>query len=605
MNRRVTGVALAGALFLAGLAGCGIPESSEVQVDGRAPAAEAGSVNGRRDEPPARMASGSDPSSFVHNFLSAAAGESDRTYYRVKQFVAPEGKSLLQEKQGSEVAVNVIRLKDSPVITTNSDGTSSVEMEVQQIGLLRANGTLAPPVATETEYRFTLRDAASPGSEDVGAGLYVIDPPNVLLLSDRALRQYYQTHTVYFWSSDQTRLVPDQRYLPVAVPDERQVTEVVKWLTAGPADWLAHGVTRLPDRTELINNATETDGRWEINLTMSGDDDAKLDRLATQLAWSLPKVDGHLELKIRNQTRLVIDNTREHRLSHPAYPISGSPQRFSVYDEAVHPLTFAGEPTDSVPIVPAANRKVVSAALSRTDDGTLAALVVAGSDKRQRLAVGTGTGSGPVEVFTRSAGSYASIGRPVWLRALDPRGPHGLVVADGRLYRFDRGTRMSPVPLSVPGAVTAVAASLDGHRIAVIAGGVLHVAAVSLDGGVVTVGPARRLATSQTDLSAVAWGGENTLVLAGAAGRSAIYEISVDGAVETPLKRDIGAKVTHLVAYPSNPIVPFASDVMYEANGVAYAISPFMHIEREQVQGATQPPDGVRLGNPTAPFFLY
>ena len=150
---------------------------------------------GRRDqsggsEPPTRTASGSDNEAFVRNFLSAAAGEPDRAYERVKAFIAPEDKTRLQDKKGSEVALNVVRLREA-VYTLNSDSTTTVKITVQQIGVLRANGTLAPPVATETEYEFgaAQRVRSTAASTTTGPACYVIDPPNVLLLSDTALRR--------------------------------------------------------------------------------------------------------------------------------------------------------------------------------------------------------------------------------------------------------------------------------------------------------------------------------------------------------------------------------------------------------------------------------
>ncbi|MBY8872219.1 hypothetical protein K7640_10240 [Micromonospora sp. PLK6-60] len=604
MRRRLVGL-LCAALLVSAPAGCGIPDSTEVQVDGRGlPAGESGSPNGVRNEPPGRTASGDDPRQFVLNFLAAPAGEPDGAYPRAKKFIAQESQDRLQTKQGSEVALTVVRLRESPVITTNSDSTFSVRLAVQQVGLLRADGTLAPPVATETEYGFTLRYADSSGLENVEPTLYVTNPPNVLLLSDTALRVYYQPRDIYFWNSDQTRLVPDQRYLPLAVPNERRVNEVVRWLIGGPSDWLSPGVTRLPDRTDLINNATGADGRWEVNLAMPGEDAGKLNRLATQLAWSLDWLDGPLDLKIRNQSRRTIDLEKE-RDANPVYRLTQSAQRFCVYDGAIHPLDFPGEASGSVPVVAEENHHVVSAALNRADDQILAALVVTGADKRLRLRVGTGRD--PVNVFNTAPGSYASMDRPVWLRALDKGQPHGLVVADGRLYTFDQSPRLIPVALTVSGRVDAVAAALDGQRIAVIVNGQLYVAAVNLDGGVVTAGPARRLPTSLTDLSAVDWADENKLVAAGSVGRPAVYEVSVDGAAQTVLKADVGARVTHLTAYPTNEVVAQPTNaVMYEANGVSWSDPQFDTIKRTQVQGVeSEPPAGQRESNPTAPFFLY
>ncbi|WP_410809655.1 LpqB family beta-propeller domain-containing protein [Micromonospora sp. 067-2] len=593
-----------GVVLLLG-AGCGIPAASDVRVDGKGGTASgAGSVNGQGSEPPTRPASGSANDTFVRNFLSAAAGEPDRAYERVKQFIAPEHRFQLQEKKGSEIALTVVRLREA-VFTLNSDSTTTVKITVQQIGVLRTNGTLAPPVATETEYEFGLRSGALGGSgKDELAGLYVLDPPNVLLLSDVALQQYYRDASIYFWNSDRSRLVPDQRYLPDAVPEERRVNEVVKWLVGGPSDWLRPGVVGLPDRTELINNATGANNRWEVNLDMSVDDQTRIDQLITQLAWSLGNLAGELELKIRNNAQPVQD-LNERRLSKKLYPITVGPQRFGVYEGAIRPLDFAGEPSGTVPLAAAVNRNIVSAGLARDDDTILAAMVVSSGKGRERLAVGTGRA--PVSVLNRSASEYASISRPVWLRTMNARPARGLVVADGRLYRFDEAARMYQVPLNLPSAeVTAVAAALDGQRVALIAGGRLYVAAVDLDGGGVSIGPPRPLVTSLTGLSAVDWGSEDRLMVAGSAGQPAIYEISLDGALETPLRTDVGAKVNHLTSYPTNRTVPLPTGAfMYEANGVAYRNSPFERIGPERVRDIAPPPAGVRASNPSAPFFLY
>ncbi|MFI7075881.1 LpqB family beta-propeller domain-containing protein [Micromonospora sp. NPDC049903] len=598
MRRRVAGGVFGVALALTLTAGCGIPDHSEVQVEQRGPAAEASWSLGRGSEPPTRTASGSDAEAFVRNFLAAAAGEPDRAYERVKQFIAAADKPSLQERQGSEVALSVVRLTDDPVIEPDVD-SMKVTITVQQVGLLRANGMLVPPLATESTYEFRLISAGPAGQDD--AGFYVSDPPNVLLLSDEALRRYYQAQSIYFWNSDRTRLVPDQRYLSSVVPAERRVSEVVRWLTAGPSEWLRAGASGLPDRTEMINNATGADGRWEVNLDMPGADDGRLEQLATQLAWSLPELEGTVEIKILNQSRKVVDLGGQ-RSSNPLYALDGT-ARYCVYDGAIHGLAVTSEPNRPVPVAAESNRDIVSAGLRRAGPDVLAALVVAGGDGRQRLSVGRGRDV--VENFATEPGrGHAAISRPVWLRS-DHGRPYGLVVADGRLYRFDDQAALRPVQLGLPGRVSGVAAALDGHRVALIVDGALYVAAISWEGGVPTVGPARRLVTSLTRPTAVDWGAENRLLVAGSAGRPAIYDVSVDGALETPLREDAGAEVSHLAAYPTMPLSPYAGSFMYEANGVAYRSNPFERIVRDQVQDVTPPPAGVRPGNPTAPFFLY
>ncbi|GAB3220763.1 hypothetical protein GCM10027452_41350 [Micromonospora halotolerans] len=578
MRRRALAALLAGALLPAGLVGCGIPNESEVQVDGSGPAAESGAVNGSPARPPTRSDS-VEPGPFIENYLrAAAAGEREQAYARAKEFIAQESKSLLPEKQqSSEIELTVVRLREKPEVTPpNNQGTSRVTVKVQQVGVLRADGTLAPPEALDTEY--------------------------VLLVSDTALREYYRSRTIYFWNPDRSRLVPDLRYLPSSVPAERRVTEVVKWLTGRPSDWLASGVTGLPDGTRPINNATGADGHWEVNLTMPGANNERLGLLATQLAWSLPELNGQLDLKIQNQKRRTVDLQQE-RAGHAAYPTGGVPARFSVYDGAIRPLAIGNEPRAAVPLSPADNRNVVSAALAHAGDQVLAALVVTDTARRQRLRVGSGPD--PVTVFNSGARAFGAIGRPTWLRSMDKDHPAGLVAADGKLYRFDDAAAMSVVRLAVPGPVVAVAGSLDGHRIALVSGGVLYVAAVSVDGGVVSVGQPRRVVTLLTGISAVDWLTENELVLAGNEPdrRPAIHQVSVDGGEETALERDIGAEVTQLAAYPGGAVGGLPSlSYMYEANRAAFRNNPPDIIKREQVLDV---PAGSRATNPTAPFFLY
>ncbi|MGC4894746.1 LpqB family beta-propeller domain-containing protein [Micromonospora sp. DT31] len=601
MSRRALALLLAAALLPAGLAGCGIPGETDVQVDGSVRVGEADALNGTPASPPAPTDS-SEPVAFIENYLrAAAAGERDQAYARARKFLAEEARDLLPGKpQTSEVDLTVVRLREKPESTPpNNQGTSTVTLKVQQIGVLRADGTLGQPVSGQTQYVFEMRRA-----EPASTGLLITELPNVLLASDSALREYYRPRTVYFWNAELTRLVPDQRYLPASAPTERRITEVVKWLADRPSDWLASGVTGLPDGTQLINNATGADGRWEVNLNMPGANEQRLTRLGTQLAWSLSDLTGQLDLKIQNQKRLTVDLQRE-RESNTAYPRGVNPVRFAVYDGAVRPLALGNEPRGTVPLPAPENRNVVFASFAQADDQVLAALVVTGPgpDRRQRLKVGFGPE--PVAVLNLSDRAFSEMSRPTWLRSLDKTRPSGLVAADDRLYRFDGSGRMSEIPLSVPGPVVTVAASLDGHRIAFISGGAAYVAAVSVEGGVPNLGPPRPLATLLTGVTAVDWVAENQLVLAGneADRRSAIYQVAVDGAWEDPLAAEIGAPVPRVAGYPGGRdrgLEPFS--FMFETNNEAWRNNPFTFVKPAQVLDV---PAGSRATSPTAPFFLY
>lgn len=593
--RRGWGLVLAGWLALTVTAGCGIPGSTKVTVDGTGPMVEAGVGSGRAPETPRRVDAGNDPRQFVANFLTVAAGEPNQANDRVRAYILPSAQDQWHDK--AEAATNVVRVVRT-YVTARDTRSSQIRLVVQQVGLLRANGVLAPPASTETEYRFSVGwDDTSPQGQ--AGGLYVLDPPKVLLLDVNALTSYYQRRAVYFWTFDQSGLIPDQRWLPLAVPQGRRATEVVNWLLNGPSDWLAGAAARLPDRTEVIGTVPETEGRLEINLNTPSEDPAQLERLTTQLAWSLPEVNGQLDIKIRNRTYKLIDNPQTYRAEHPTYRSVRPPQRFCVLGGSVRALTERSNPTPEVPLTPEANRNVVRAGLSRSGENVLAALVTT-KGRRQQLTVG----AGPAPVSVRPVGNtYASISRPVWLRSADPEEPVGLVVADGVLYWFGTdGRPLTRLETGIAGSVAAVGASLDGYRMAFVVDRRLYVAALSVSGSTVTTNPARLLPTSLGSLTAVDWSDENALVVAGAG----IYEVSVDGASEARLQTD-DAEVTHLTAWPGPASELSSGRVMYETEGGAWAglTSTFDLITEAQVHGMPNPqPAGHRSG-PTAPFFLY
>ncbi|MEE6257283.1 LpqB family beta-propeller domain-containing protein [Plantactinospora sonchi] len=603
MRRRLCVVVVA-AMLLPAVAACGIPDETEVRVNGSGPQAETGPPARSAEPPRSRTQSSVDPLRFAQDFLTAAAGEPDEAYKRFNDFIVEE--KWLTPQPGNEVTL--IRLDAPPLVTYNSDGTSSITIErVQQVGVLRANGSIGEPIATESSYTFTVgRMPTDPGE---AGGLWVLDPPPVLLMTDEALRYYYQEHTIYFWNVNRDALVPDLRYLPVTVPVQRQATEVLDWLIGGPADWLGTSVVRLPDGTGPLGNvpAPKEGGRLEVNLSVKAgalDTNLELDKLFNQIVWSLklnPTLYNELELKIQNQSRKIAV-AEDWRRDHPLYQLGDPPARYGVLAGTVYPLTEPGE-DQTVPIVPEANQDIVAASLSR-DGATISAALVTRDGTGVRLR--TGAGIGTVRDF-RTGKSFTAMTRPVWLKTAGNAGPTGLVVADDGLHEFGTDSAvLRPVQLTgAPGRVTAVGAALDGQRIAFIAGGRLYVAGVRTVDGTLSVGPSRRLATSLRDLTAVDWYGENSLVVAGVEGngRAAVYKLNVDGAQESAQVTDVGAAVTHLATYPENPDVPALNrPPLYEANQVAYSTGT--PIGRDQVvAGAAGLPPG--SATPTAPFYLY
>jgi hypothetical protein len=592
---------LAAGLLLVGPAGCGIPNHTDVRVDGggRAPGAE--SIGATAREAPRRTAS-TDVKEFTRNFLAAAAGEASTADDRVRDFISASDRQRLPERK--DAPINVVRLTKEPKVT-HDEVPPSVFIDVEQVGVLGPNGELQPPRLTDTSYTFRVGnvDDDDLGKRDDAGGLYVYQPPSDLLMTVDALNEYYEQQTIYFWSrGPNPRLVPDLRYLASSVPVGLRPTEVLGWLTRGPATWLNDSVMELPPGTQTIGNAPANEGRLVVNLAAPALQEQQLKRLATQLAWSLREIypRGRLELMIRDKSVRVFD-VDEQRRENPVYPVESAVESYCVLAGAIYRIgTGEDLPARPLPISPSSNRGIAAAALARDGNSVLAALVTTTG----RLSVGTGNPT--VTDFATSTELVGPQARPVWLRGFFQDSPVGLVVVGGRLYRFDANAQLVQLRLSgVEGPVTAISAAQDGRRIALIARGRLFVA--SLDATNLEVARVRPVPLSLHEPTAVAWWAENDLVVAGENGSedTTLVDVTPDGGRERPrLDDDLGAAtVTYLAAYPYNPARGGGPLVMYEANGAVWSGASPTKVEVDQLQGAD--PAAVGRAGPTAPFFLY
>ncbi|GIG86076.1 LpqB family beta-propeller domain-containing protein [Plantactinospora endophytica] len=605
MNRRRLALG-AVAVLLSGLVGCGIPDETDVRIDGRGPVANTAPEARTGGQPPGRTDSGSDQETFAMNYLTAAAGEPGDAYKRVNEFIL-EG-SRLKPKAEDDGAVNVVRIdadKGGIVVTQRNDGTSVVTVFVQQVGVLQGNGSIDEPVEAKTSYSFVIGGA--PTDPGLGGGLWVLEPPSVLLMADTALATYYQETTIYFWNFDKTTLLPDLRYLPRSVPVQAHATAVLNWLIDGPSHWLTPVAARLPEGTTPVGNVPvpERGGRLEVNLSVKAgalETDLDLQQLFTQIVWSLrlnQLLDNELELKIQNQPRMV-EVADDYRQKHPLYQIDGAPVGYAVFDGRIHELAGSASPV-SVPIPATENQNIVTAGMSRDGDAVAVALVRREGDS---VRLRTGSGVKVAQTLVNSGGRYTTLGRPVWLKETGNGGPVGLVVADDRLMTFTAGgPNLNAVSFSgTAPSVSAVGAAMDGNRIAFVSKGQLYVAGVRLESDGLKVVSTRRLSTSLHELSAVDWFGENLLVVAGmdGTGHRAIHRVNVDSARESPQGVNLGAApIEALAAYPVEG-QPF--QLMHEANQVAFmgdqAISP-----KQVAPGEVPPPSSSTSAN--AAFYLY
>lgn len=605
---------LVGSVLVALLAGgCGIPDNSTVVPVGPGPARDQSSGGDVTPTKPSR-GDATDVATFLTNYLTAPAGDYDSAVAGVKSYLAP---SLAANFKPTPATITVIRRIGSPLINV---GDPVVKFNAQVVGTLDGQGILKPPASSE-QVKYQLSVDYVQGQ----SGLFVTSLPkqNQLLLEDTALSGFYTRRTIYFWNTDHNGLVPDIRYMPLSVPAEQRPTEVLEWLTNGPADWLQQVAEALPPDTRPIGNVpTVGNGTLQVSLSSQAlpDDltpaerqDA-LNRLQLQLRWSLrPDLQAALELNIEHQQPQTYRGT-DYLTSNAAYRASTQLQRFVVYDGQVRRLARSYRSADPVPALTAAtNKNIQVVTYGESLTRTYVALVVTDSKGQPALRVGSASTGDPANLQMIAPGK--PIGRPVW--AVSPPvgradGTVGLVPAGGKLYSFaPDGTGLTRVawPGGNPGPITSVAVAPDARRVALVAGGRLYLSTISNDDGVQLTPPVQIQMQLLNRLTAVDWTSESSLVVAGARidnSRSAISDVSIDGAVQTLRLGDLGdVSINYLIASPASPSGSddLAVPVAYVLGAAAFDEARPDKIDlKDLAVPVTNAKAGVPL--PTAPAFL-
>jgi hypothetical protein len=599
MRRALVAVTLAAGLLLTG---CGIPDETDVVPLRRAPTSGV-SANDNVAPPRNSRADTTDPAEFAKNYLEAAAGDFANATERAKQFMTEDAKAKYKPVN---TEIRVIRLTEEPLVNPGQP----VVINAREVGTLGAKGTLTPSADDEAA-TYSLELTQVEGQQ----GLFIAKAPNVLLLSDTALNRFYAQRTIYFWNVERSGLVPDVRYMPTSVPPEQQPTEIMNWLTSGPASWLGGVAAPLPEDTKTIGNVPAiADDTLQISLSNEAldqnDVEGSLDRLQKQLRWSLrPYLTATLRLTVENQVERDYVGS-DYLSSNAAYRTSDQPERFVVYNSKIARLARSYNSSLPVPIVkPDDNRAVRMAALSVSGGRSYAALVV--NESRGRLALKAGAAGTGEQATLRRTPLPLPVGRPVWGRSLlgADNGTVGLIPAGGNLYAFEGdGTGFAEVEWTGrPGAITAVAIAPDARRVALLAGGHLYVAGLNVGDGVQLSEP-HPVHTVLSGLTAVDWSSEGYLVVSGVrpdSQRVAIMEVSIDGAAQTYRLQDLGSNpVTYLTAMPANPTrgEETSGAIAYVQGNAAYdEVEPDRITVGDLAERVENPPEGVLPG---APFFV-
>jgi lipoprotein LpqB-like beta-propeller protein/sporulation and spore germination protein len=607
MRRRLLAVAAAAALLLAG---CGIPAQTDVIPVGPGPAEGRSAGDSGPAAVPNTRESATEKGQFINDYLQAAAGETEGALDRVKQFLAP---SIRDDFNPTGGAVKVVRQTEKPLVNAGSD---SITLTVQTIGSLQENGVLVPA----SEIR-PVKYVLTVGTLTGQAGFFVtqLPDPKLLLLSDTALDVFYERHTIYFWNTENTGLVPDLRYMPKTVPPEQQPNTIVNWLVAGPAPWLSTAVVSLPRGTSVLGNIPAiNDGRLQVKLDTQETkaDPVQLDRLRRQLLWSLlPLKPRTLEISIRNQDPVTSVDS-EYLTSNAAFGLADVPERFVLSNGQIKRVAESPHSADPVPVVkPEANRDIRTAAISNSGEHNFAA-VVTGTGATQALRVGV-AGAGSVADLKPVTGLTGALGQPAWAITTpgDTDVADGLITANGQVYSFgSAGGRAQPVEWQgTPDPVSSLSIAPDGHRVALVFGGRLYRCVIVTSGDGIGLSSLEQVVPPGVrSVAAVAWSSEDWLVVAGIRpdGRYTIMDVTVDGAVSNMRLEDIGTDaVNYLAAYPSNPknAEEWAISESYVAHGDAWDVSGSpLKISAKDLYGAKagDPKNNDPRNNPTAPFFL-
>lgn len=619
MRLRRIAILVATASLIPGLAACGVPTSSRPIIRGTAPEAPRAAPEPVAHDPqgPDNALSAQD---LVQRYLQAAAwGNStgadrpdavDKAELLARRFLTDSAAS--QWSAGDRELVLVRVTLGAPHF--NPNGSTTIEAVLDPVGILTDVGSVEP-ATTAGRVAFSFVVVSLDGGRRRLDGA-----PSGLFLNVETLSTWYDTRTIYFWDTSESTpvLVPDVRYMPKVVTQDKQPSEVWRWLKNGPSSLLSNAVQPVPDNLDSSDNVVTEQQHGSLVLILNLTSEAaragaRLQSLVTQLRWSLRPDTTPVELRIEGVKKKDIDGSSSKYVHSnpsvwPAGEEDSGPDRYAVIDGRATEIDNDSDNgrTRSVLAAPE-NSDVVSAATAKTGDQQVAALVRADGAGRQRLWIGRLNESGakrePHYVDTGVTASVLS--RPVWI--LRPF-PQVLIAVDGRLkvVTEDRARDVS-VSSELPGGVTAVSAAPDGRRLALVAGGVAGIAPLRSDHDALILGRFRKLDPGLVEVNGIGWSREGNVLVGGKANTgSPLVGMAVDGTSRVPIDlADLpGLVIMSLAAFPEDPVA--GRDrllAMIETNDQAFNVYGKQVIPITQAAPIGASP-GTQVSIPKAPFFF-
>ncbi len=568
-------VAAAGALLVAlALTGCGVSATKNPTDIGEAYAPKQYTDANKPAEPDATT-----PVQLIRDFLDAAAGGGEAAVTQVSKFLTGDGRKQWHAPDKDAHGITIIR------VVSVKDGLSTVDgvpinVDYQVIGTLNDFGEVTPAVSPQHgTIHFVVGRA-----EDRPTQLRIktmIGAPTGLFLADQALdNTYYRQQPIYFWDTANRTLVPDLRYVAQTIPFDQRANAIVSWLIHGPSSMLDDSVNTLPISTATTAGATLKDTSLTVKLTAQsggkGPDDVR--RLYYQFQASLlPGTDYDLQLSIGN-TQVHPGGALAYQDADLSSSLPTPIHKYDIVDGVVKPTNGdINGPSPSLAVLAVKeNSHVQFAAINR--QGNTAAYVRQTGSNEVLSIINEGS---PARNVTLPKADDAGRPRPAWIPGTDAL----LLAWAGKLYLYDANGVRHAVDTQGLSDITAVAIAPDGRRVALVAGGQVYIAAMSV-GDTVTLGKQPQQITVDPALvpSSVAWESEERIYVVGAAGAAGgLWLVTTDSVVTTNFSSSLkGAVATDVVAFPQG-IFTGNAEAIVQTDGGSYRIG-----------GASVAPDGTK-----------
>lgn len=583
---------------------------------------------------------GQQPEQIVREFIHAAAmteyDTAGESFVVAREFLTPAAQKSWHADSGS---TPIVVLSDDFAATPSPENPAAVTISGRQIGEVEADRSYRPVDALK--FQFTVHLDRSNGQWRIA------DPPSAVLITRGDFSTALRPRTVYFLDASGRVVVPDIRYIPNSHNPDLSANRLMDLLLRGPSTQLAGAArTQLGPDAQLQSNV-HIDAAGIAHVDLDGVDvttPAARQALAAQVVWTLDPDVQQIAITVNGlplnasgaaDTATTASATAPDNPSNVYSLASGTVANFSPdavpgSAQAVSDAYYIDDGailrlSDSTPMwgsVGTGSVHVTSAALSAAS-GALAA-VVRDNDGGQQLLVGRPFDHQPavtaLKATTLTQPSFTRWGYAAWTVQNGATQPevYQVTITSGT----PTWSRVAAPGLANLGAVTVLALSPDGVRVALVAGGTLYLGLIAAlpdsaahdgaaTGGAGASGGAsadhhglqitalRVLRSDLTDVGPVTWEDSTTLLVGAKVTDSTyrtVYEVSVDGQSEdavttSQLFGDVFGNVEAIAS--SNSDLP----LLISFGGRIW------QLQGGTLTGQWVPPDGRNWMTGTVPFY--